>query len=403
VSRRLIVLAIPVALLLAGCSYFDEAEVFGQEGQAVIYVLFVDQLQADEMWIDLHPDVKAETSRDAYVQCALADVDGVQPPRRDGSEGAPWEDNPSDNVVIADGVRYSASETRVEGSFTYVDVRVEGVDERTVTVVFQDAPQVGPTVVRTVPEDPCLIPPPTPTRVPVSTPTPTMPVWTVSQLHDGRNGEGPPEGTVTVDGVIVAGGDGYFLCEMFRDGSCGPWVVLTNGRGDDAAPITGHLIAGENRFVIDGRPDGTAPLPGDDEIADALIEAAITGTIDIGALMLADEVVLELTDRISVRRPSADLADRANWLLADDACCSRMGPFSALELLAGSDNLGLVVGPHDRCVGPPAPAAAELIGLRHLSIQPIETACHNWFAVDLYLNKAGHVVAITLDLLPIFK
>lgn len=157
VLRRLVVLSIPIALLLAGCSYFDEAEVFGQEGQAVIYVLFVDQLQADEMWIDLHPDVKAETSRDAYIQCALADVDGVQPPRRDGSEGAPWDDNPSDNVVVADGVKYSAGEARDEGSFTYVDVRIEGTDERTVTVVFQDAPQEGPKVVRTVPEDPCLV------------------------------------------------------------------------------------------------------------------------------------------------------------------------------------------------------------------------------------------------------
>lgn len=77
----------------------------------------------------------------------------------------------------------------------------------------------------------------------------------------------------------------------------------------------------------------------------------------------------------------------------------RTGPFSVLDVVAGSDGTyRLLVGRHPRCVGPPIAPSPELTGLRQLSIQPRSwETCLQWWSVDLFINDVGQIQAITLD------
>lgn len=73
------------------------------------------------------------------------------------------------------------------------------------------------------------------------------------------------------------------------------------------------------------------------------------------------------------------------------------GPFSALETLA--EPIDVTVGAHARCAAPPTPVPEGATGLRQVSLQPSDaTSCLEWYAIDLFVNDAGEVETIRLDL-----
>ena len=67
--------------------------------------------------------------------------------------------------------------------------------------------------------------------------------------------------------------------------------------------------------------------------------------------------------------------------------------------LLGADEVQITVGPHDHCAGQPRQYADALQGLRQLSIQPTGIdSCIAWFSVDVFVNDAGEIEAVMLDL-----
>lgn len=107
------------------------------------------------------------------------------------------------------------------------------------------------------------------------------------------------------------------------------------------------------------------------------------------------------------------LADETSWSLAADGFAGRDGELNALQPLRDhllgrlhppertDGNLTVSEGEVRRCAGPAIAAPAGLDGLRHLAIQPAPDSlesCLDWFSVDLYLDPAGRVQAVRLDL-----
>lgn len=85
---------------------------------------------------------------------------------------------------------------------------------------------------------------------------------------------------------------------------------------------------------------------------------------DAALPLAADGVSLGLADRLEPARSPGELAEPASWLLQQEAFPGYVGPFSALELLAGGQALEGAVGPHPHCVSPPVPAPEAVAQLR---------------------------------------
>jgi hypothetical protein len=132
----------------------------------------------------------------------------------------------------------------------------------------------------------------------------------------------------------------------------------------------------------------------------ALVEFARNpGAGTHGAVPFADNVRLGLSDRIMTEQASRDLVRPDAWVLSADAFRGRVGPVSALELLARNTPTTISVGPHQHCASAPVPPPAYLTRSRRVSVQPtgIDT-CLLWWTVDLFVSPAGRIEAITLDL-----
>ena len=164
-SRLAVVAVIASTAVLAGCSLVHESDkvLRGPEGAAVEIVAATGRVDADESWLVLHPDIKANTTREAYIECFLANADGEPkgplPVDLDNSRV------PSDNVVVEFGVKYSVVDTREADGVIYVEVRAEGPQGTAVTSVLlstepprEDGELVGGySLAGTVPDDPCLV------------------------------------------------------------------------------------------------------------------------------------------------------------------------------------------------------------------------------------------------------
>ena len=138
----------------------------------------------------------------------------------------------------------------------------------------------------------------------------------------------------------------------------------------------------------------------DTEALDALVAFARAPSEETWSeLPLADRVQLGLGDRLLERRPAAALRDPDAWEVELELFRGGVGPFSALDVLAGDERLEYRKGSYMRCVSPPADPPASVSDLRRLSIQPRETeSCLQWFAVDVFVSAEGEIVAVTLDL-----
>lgn len=115
-----------------------------------------------------------------------------------------------------------------------------------------------------------------------------------------------------------------------------------------------------------------------------------------------------LTDAI----PSGDTYLYGEWTLRAEGEFFRgqIGPFNAFRAVrrhlrragqASRDPFAYVLGRHRHCAGPPVPAPAGFAEARRVSLQPApETidSCLDWFTVDLFLDDAGQIAAVTYDI-----
>lgn len=162
--------------------------------------------------------------------------------------------------------------------------------------------------------------------------------------------------------------------------------------------------------IVPGSEDGSAPTAAEMAMARALIDFAR----DPSAPSLeqvpfaAEGVWLGLSDELIVRRTAAELGDPSAWRLNRGEFRARVGPFSAVELLADWDlgsgaphvrQVVAAIGEHTHCASPPVPHPAPMAAMRRLSIQPFQPAsCLTWWTVDLFIGPEGAIEAITLDL-----
>lgn len=178
-----------------------------------------------------------------------------------------------------------------------------------------------------------------------------------------------------------------------------------------ALGATGCGDAEEPVAVDAPSPPATSPTTvgtGDRELAAALVAFARSpGADTLAVVPLAPEVALGLADRLEPAQDRSRLARPGAWSIeAPDGFRGRVGPFNAVQILAGhaeGDDLAafaVYVGPHAHCAGPPVPAPAGLAQHRRVSVQPAETTidgCLDWFTVDLFVDAGGEVDAVTFD------
>lgn len=212
--------------------------------------------------------------------------------------------------------------------------------------------------------------------------------------------------------TIVCGGD---------TGALGPtcggrWVVITNYNSlvDRERPLTG-VLRDDGRFQIVGPGSGVPERGSMVEVTDedrALVDRFRNGFFDGPTFAEqpdprfgADGLTLWLGGAISEPHSLEELNDNAAWTFDVADFDGLSGPFNIFDVLdqsAVSDLPGetvLAVGPHNHCAGQPLLLPESLQGLRQLSIQPTGIdSCLQWFAVDLFVDDAGVVVAVMLDL-----
>jgi len=135
-------------------------------------------------------------------------------------------------------------------------------------------------------------------------------------------------------------------------------------------------------------------------ITSAFANLSVDGqAVDTSGLELADTILIGLGDQLLEERTASELTTTTSWQLTLEGFRARSGSFSAIDLLQGGHELQVMVGPHDHCASPPAPISEQIEFTSHLSLQATGIdSCLDWFTVDLFLNDAGQVAAITLDL-----
>jgi hypothetical protein len=178
-------------------------------------------------------------------------------------------------------------------------------------------------------------------------------------------------------------------------------VRITFPSGEVTVPFSGDLGC---MFGYSGFGDWFAeePTRPEQETAEAVgAFAADPSRATFAAIPLADSVTLTLGPTTGRTQPANTLVDPSGWQFdtSYDGFRGRVGPFSALDVLADQRPVDISGGAHDHCASPPMPPYPDFEGLRQLSIQPTDaTSCLEWWTVDLYLNGEGEIVGVTLDL-----
>jgi hypothetical protein len=143
-----------------------------------------------------------------------------------------------------------------------------------------------------------------------------------------------------------------------------------------------------------------APTAGDERLIASVVAFARAPRADtFAAVPFADDVSLGLGDKLLVERRSRDLAEADAWVLRLVPFRGRVGPFTALGLLADTVPTITSAGPHAYCGSPPTPTPAPLASLRRVGIQRVGIdTCLLWWTVDIFVTPAGRIQAVTLDL-----
>jgi len=119
----------------------------------------------------------------------------------------------------------------------------------------------------------------------------------------------------------------------------------------------------------------------------------------VASVPLADEVTLGLGLAESRTLGRAELADADVWISDVTDFEGFSGDFGVLETLARSGPVRITSGAIPYCVGPPRDWPAPFDGLRQVNIEPIGVdSCIAWFGVSLFLNPAGEIEGVVLDL-----
>lgn len=175
--------------------------------------------------------------------------------------------------------------------------------------------------------------------------------------------------------------------------------ALTEGQVEPR-PTPTHLVSAGSYGDRDATDDD-APTSHDRRVVKALVKFAQTRDAkNMAEVPVArNGLWLGLGRRLMVRRSAKELADPKIWQLRPGLFRAYVGPFSALDLLEDRRPTVITVGPHPHCASPPMPPPADVSHLRRVSIQTREfQSCLQWSTVDLFLNRRGMIVAITLDL-----
>ena len=146
-------------------------------------------------------------------------------------------------------------------------------------------------------------------------------------------------------------------------------------------------------------PGCEAETDGDDVLNGLVAFARQPSNETWASVPFAGRVKLGLGDRLLKTRSAQELRDPAAWKLDVYLFRGGVGPFSALDVLAGHQGpLEHHEGSYRRCASPSRAPPRPVSRLRRLSIQPREPAsCLRWFAVDVFVDESGDIRAVTLD------
>ncbi len=231
----------------------------------------------------------------------------------------------------------------------------------------------------------------------------------VSSLFDGEGAR-----LARVSGFLLDDGASTRLCELLMESfppQCGgAWVVIANPglldpelseaqgiRWTDLPIVLNAQFDGE-RLVIDDPADSVVPTAADTALVEGFMSFVENPSADtVLAVPFGDEVVLGLSDVAATSFVRNELADPATWVIDESEYDGYAGPFSILDV--AKRPIEITIGSHGRCVGPPVPAPEGFEGYRRVSIQPATaTSCLEWWTVDFFVDDAGLVEAVTLDL-----
>lgn len=215
---------------------------------------------------------------------------------------------------------------------------------------------------------------------------------------------------------LVPGGDIEWYADTTQDALGGRrWTRVVCGDLEEAArDPAGTAIyfpadCGAAEVIIEADAPDT---PTGDEMA--MLEELIlfarspdAGLLD--AIPLADDGVwLGLANRLISLRSPEELADPAAWTIANLGFRERVGPFSALDVLAEWNPMDAFevreavarVGDYPFCFEGRQPRPPEMGDARRLSLQPVFTGpapCLTFWTVDLFLGPDASIKAITID------
>jgi hypothetical protein len=162
VVRRAFVVAVSVALLLAGCSVLEDDRLGSgphmtfPEAEAIFYLAVRDEaLDAEVLWSGVHHDIKAETSRSEFIDCVYARAGRTGPVAPVSAQSDEFEASISNvamyggevtstNVLVRDGNTYSVADRRDYRGIISLDVRVEGPQDTLITTVLLGLDVVDP-------------------------------------------------------------------------------------------------------------------------------------------------------------------------------------------------------------------------------------------------------------------
>ncbi len=204
-------------------------------------------------------------------------------------------------------------------------------------------------------------------------------------------------GTMTTDTYAVGTTDwttawGSFAVEA-KGLDPGDYVMLLDEEGgqDDPDPV-------RVPFSIAEAADAAPLVPSDDEqkTASAFVRFAQGGSTD--GVPFADEVILALGPEQHKTLTASNLADRDAWVVDVDGFAEFAGPF---DLLAPPSDGRIRVsrGEINHCAGPPRDWPSDWDRLTQVNIEPIGIdSCIPWYGLSLFLNPAGEIEVVVLDL-----
>lgn len=127
--------------------------------------------------------------------------------------------------------------------------------------------------------------------------------------------------------------------------------------------------------------------------------AAAPDAETFGAVPFGDQVAIGLGGDVVKTLTASQLADPSAWVIHRESYGGISGPFNALDLLRRDPELWSIT--EEKQQGCPWARTAALPGYeqdRRLTIEPSNiTSCLEWFAVDVYVDESGSIVAISLN------